>query len=202
MLGIDEARIALGFEYFDVEGEELLPDAAEFIPVGKAAQRKKAPSAQPVSQPAGPVFDMFSVVIALLTKCWSAEPEKQIGVILGNLPDPGKQICTELDRVARDWLKQSQLAGRPTFDELKAARDAGPQALADLLVERTPTQLGDIARSAVNEGMERFVGALLVAGLDPKVTDHHGQSLLSQAEKRGKDSAIYGLLKSALDKQG
>jgi len=34
LLGIDDTRIRLGFTYFDSEGEEILPDAGEYEPVG------------------------------------------------------------------------------------------------------------------------------------------------------------------------
>src|SRR5207245_2789831 len=42
LLGIDEARICLGFTYFEEEGQEVLPDVGEFEPVGRGAERKVA----------------------------------------------------------------------------------------------------------------------------------------------------------------
>ena len=47
LLGIDDARASLGFNYFNEEGEQLLPDAGDFEPVGNGTERK-------VSQESGP----------------------------------------------------------------------------------------------------------------------------------------------------
>ena len=67
LLGIDDARIGLGFTYFDNEGEEILADASEFEPIGKGATQKKEQA--PISSPQVnvPVFDMFSLAIGMLT---------------------------------------------------------------------------------------------------------------------------------------
>lgn len=35
LFGIDDARMSLGFEYFDYDASELLPDSADFTPVGR-----------------------------------------------------------------------------------------------------------------------------------------------------------------------
>jgi hypothetical protein len=205
LLGIDDSRIALGFNYFDEEGEEILPDASKLEPVGKGTARKKAQSPKPAGQPAISIPDLFPVVIGMLTQCWSGKHEQMAQAFAERFPgrenkDMVKQLRTGFDRSARDLLKQSKLPGRPAFEELKAARDEGPEALAELLTTRTPAHLADIAMGAVNEGLERFISALLACGLDPNATDHHGNKILSAAEKHGKDSAIYRLLKSASDK--
>jgi hypothetical protein len=64
-----------------------------------------------------------------------------------------------------------------------------------------PTQLGAIAGIAIKSGFESFIAALLANGMDPKTSNHHGESLLDVAERCQKPE-IYKLLKSAIDKKG
>jgi hypothetical protein len=206
LLGIEDSRIALGFNYFDEEGEEILPDASEFEPVGKGAARKKAQLPKPASLRTVPVLDMFPLAIGMLTKCWDGEQEKMVQAFRERFPDQAskgmlKQLRAGFDRGARDFLKQSKLPNCPTFEELKAARDEGPEVLAKLLTKRAPTQLGGIADGAIQSKLETFISALLAHGLDPNTANQHGDSILSVAERHGKDSAIYRLLKSASDKK-
>ena len=213
LLGMDDERIGLGFEYFNENGEELLPDASEFEPVGAKALRKKKPVPQPMGQPAAPALDMsaisFYVAIGMLTKCWTGEAEKHAKLFAERFPDKlgkndlAKELRKGFDRGARDFLKGLESPVYPAFEELKAARDKGPEALAKLLAERTPAHLGSIAAGAVGEegNLENFVSALLAAGLNPNATDHHGNTLLSLAERKGKDSLGYRLIKSALDQK-
>ncbi len=203
LLGIDEARVGLGFTYFESEGEDILPDASEFEPIGKGATRKKTKAPIPPSPRTAPAFDMFTVAVGMLTKCWDGEQEQtaqafsQILAATGQKSDGLlKQINVQMDRGAKDMLKQSKLADRPTFEELKSARDSGPDALAELLVKRTPTQLGSIADGAIQSKLAKFIAALLAHGMDPNTINQHGQSLLSVAERRG-TPAICQMLKSA-----
>jgi ankyrin repeat protein len=152
---------------------------------------------------------MFPLAIGMLTQCWSDKPAEMIegltrlktlaGESIQGKDDLLKQIRSGFDRSARDFLKQSQLADRPTFEELKAARDAGLDALAELLVKQTPTQLGSIADGAIQSKLEKFISALLAHGMDPNTKNQHGDSILSVAERHGADSPIYRLLKSAAD---
>lgn len=210
LLGIDDARMSLGFRYFDEEGEELLGDASEFEPVGKGTSRKEgkppedegdAESDQP-----SPIinFDTFAVAIGMMTRCWTGEHEKMAETLNerfpGQIVNMADQMSEGADSVAKNFLKHSTLAGAPTFKELKEARDQGPEALAKLLVQRAPTQLGCIADGAIGAGLEKFVAALLANGMDPNTPNQHGESLLSVAENCQKP-AIYALLKSAVEKK-
>jgi hypothetical protein len=208
LLGIDESRISLGLEYFDEEGEELLPDASQFLPVGKGALPKRQKSGPPAGAPASCILDRFSlefsVTVAMLTKCWVPETAKMAGAHSRILPGMDskiflKNLLTGFDKGARGFLKKAELPGCPTFEELKAARDEGPDALAKLLIKRTPTELGSIATDAIQYKIEAFVDALLANGMDPNTPNQHGQSLLSVAENRG-TPAIYELIKTALAK--
>ena len=206
LLGIDDARIGLGFTYFEEDGENVLPDAAEFEPLGKGAERKKAPAPTAATEPAFSMPDMFPPAIGMLTQCWSGKHEKMVEAFSKMLPgqenkDMLKQLRTGFDRGARDFLKQSVLPNRPTIEELKAARDEGPSALAKLLTERAPTMLGSIGVDAVREKLEQFVAALLAQGLDPHAKDHHGNTVLGAAEQLGEGSPIYQMLKAAADKK-
>lgn len=206
LLGIDDARVGLGFEYFDAEAEEILPDADKFTPIGNAPKRKKSQISKAPDHPAGPVFDMFSMAIGMLTKCWDGEQEKMAETFGKMLAATGqksdgllKKLRSQLDRGAKDMLKQSQLTDCPTFEELKAARDAGPDALAELIVNRVPSQLGSIADGAIQSKLEAFVSALLARGMDPNTKNQHNQSLYDVAQRHG-NAAICQLFKSALGK--
>ena len=208
LLGIDDARIGLGFTCFDNEGEEILADASEFEPVGKGASRKKAQAPNSSPQVHVPAFDMFSLAIGMLTKCWDSEQERMAETFSQMLATTGqksdgllKKMNSQFDRGAKDMLKQSALAGRPTFEELKAARDSGPEALAELLVKRTPTQLGSIADGAIQSKLEKFISALLTHGMNPNTKNQHGQSLYDVAQQRG-NPTICQMLKSAPDNNG
>jgi hypothetical protein len=204
LLGIDDLRIGLGFEYF--EGEEILPDAATFEPVGKKLKKKKNPQPKRTARTAMPAFDTFPIAISMLMKRWDGEQEKMAQVFSERLPgqksdDLLKQLRSGFDRAAKDFLKQSQLPGLPSFEELKTARDAGPDALAVLLIQRAATQLGSIADGAIHSKMGVFIAALLANGLDPNTLNQHGQSILSVAERLWPDSPIYQHLKSAAERE-
>lgn len=208
LLGIDESRVSLGFKYFDEEGEDMLPDAAQFLPVGKGALPKEQKSGPVESAPTESVLGRFSLgysmTVAMLTKCWEGETAKMAEAhsqILSGIDGKTlhKKLLNEFDKMARKFLKGADLPGCPTFEELKAARDQGPEALAKLLIIRTPTELGSIATDAIQYKMEAFVAALLANGMDPNTPNQHGQSLFSVAESRG-TPAICDLIKKALVK--
>ncbi len=208
LLGIDESRISLGFKYFDEEGEELLPDAAQFVPVGKGALRKGQPSSPLASAPVANALDKFSfgfsMAVAMMTKGWEDETAKMAEAHSQILPGMDsktmhKKLLTGFDKMARGFLKQAELPDCPTFEEMKAARDKGPEAFAKLLIKRTPTELGSIATDAIQYKMEAFVAALLTNGMNPNTLNQHDQSLFSVAESRG-TPAICELIKTALAK--
>ncbi|HTV41573.1 MAG TPA: hypothetical protein VMF08_13405 [Candidatus Sulfotelmatobacter sp.] len=208
LLGIDDGRMSLGFRYFDEEGEELLDDAPEFEPVGKGTNRKEGKpreesEAKP-NQPSPINIDTFPVVIGMMTRCWTGEHEKMAEALNDRFPGQIVNVVDQMsegaDRVAQNFLKHSKVQDAPTFKELKAARDQGPEALAKLLIQRAPTQLGTIADGAIGTGLERFVAALLANGMDPNTPNQHGESLLTVAENC-KKTAIYNLLKSAIEKK-
>ena len=210
LLGMDDARVALGFKYFDEEGDDLLPDAADFEPVGQQTKQKKVRPPKPIEPAAVAIPDMFPVAIGMLTQCWSGKHEKYLQAVGPMLAATGQKVESEkmlkqlrdgFDRGARDFLKHSTSPDRPSLEELKTARDQGPEALAKLLATRTPKMFADIAANAIHEGLEQFIAALLAEGLDPNSKDHHGNTVLSHAEKLGPDSPIYRLLKSAAEKK-
>jgi hypothetical protein len=209
LLGIDEMRICLGFTYFDEEGEELLPDIAEFEPVGRGAERKEA---RPAAEPEGATpasFDPFVMAVAMLTQSWGSEKlmDPALLAIMPGAPsvaDMLKRIIAGLDRQAHKLLESSNLPNRPTFEELKTARDHGAEALADLLAQRTPARLPEIGINAAGAGAEQFVAALLRHGLDPNAPNPNGNGMtaLQAAERHGTTSRIYQLLKTASDLRG
>ena len=203
LLGIDEARVGVGFRYFNDEGSELLPDIAEFEPIGAGAERKE-PTAAHRDEESAPMVNQFAFAVAMLAQEWSVNENMrtlmQFLATQGGSQDPLKKLRAQFDRSAQHVFQHSSLPGSPTFEELKAARDQGPEALAELIARRTPDQLTDIAISAAANSSEQFIAALLRHGLDPTATNAHGMSPLTVAG-RNRNSSTYQLLKSAAERQ-
>ena len=193
LLGIDEIRASFGFNYFENDGGEVFPDVAEFEAIGGAERQQ--------SRAASPKFleirlpDTYSIAVGMLAQVWNSE----YGFTRDSQGDPFmKRLRTQFDRTARDLLKKSKLPKLPTLEELKLARDSGPEALAKFLAINTPDQLTEIASGAVVSGLESFLAALL-KHVDPTVPDAAGRTLLETAAKaRGIDSAIYKLVKASI----
>jgi hypothetical protein len=106
------------------------------------------------------------------------------------------------DLAARGLLKKSNLPGLPTIEELIAARNDGPEALAELLAKRTPGKLADIGVIAATHGAADLLAALLKWGLDANAPNEQGATTLSAAEEHGRDSAVYRVVKAAADGRG
>ena len=203
LLGIDDVWIGLGFRYFESEGEEIVPEVAEFKPISKETRPKKKRLTRPSNQP---VYDMFPIAVEMMTSCWTGEHEKMSEVFCSRHPDQDRnkmisQYREGFDRSACDFLKQFKLPGLPIFEELRTARDQGPEALAKLLVQRTPKQLGSIAADAIKAGLKPFIAALLANGMDPDTRNQHDQSLMEVAELC-KQPEIINLIKSAKGRKG
>jgi hypothetical protein len=86
----------------------------------------------------------------------------------------------------------SKLTGLPTFEELKAARDQGPAALAELVSKRTPNQLAEIGVGAATDKREIFLAELLKHGLDPNAPAFNGRTTLAVAKQNGIELAPGG----------
>jgi hypothetical protein len=204
LLGIDEARATLGFNYFDEEGAEILPDIDQFEPVGEGANRKQPDPESRAAAAAAPQVDAYPIAITMLTQTWNSKFSKgdpKIVSLFGkNTESMIRQMRDAFDKQSHSILKQSQVPNLPTIDELIAARNQGPNALAELIARKTPSQLAEIGVSATVYGLGVFVAALLKCGLDPNAEDPRGQTTLRAAENHGKDSSIYRLVKSAAEK--
>ena len=150
-------------------------------------------------------LDMLAMAVTILARAWTSQTNDQAAALAKILPPDQvraalAQITSTFENGARESVKLSKLADCPTFEELKAARDAGPDALAALLAKRTPSILGSVATQAIGDRMETFVAALLKHGLDPHATDHFDQKIMDAAERLGTDSLIYRMLKTAADR--
>jgi len=203
LLGIDETRASLGFNYFDEEGAENLADVAEFEPVGRGAERKEAEPPGDSDVPPFPLPDSYPIAINMLTQTWNSQYDqsspataKMFTMFGKDAGDIMKQMRDQFDKSARDLLKKSTVSGLPTIEELKAARNAGPDALAALIAEKTPGQVTEIGIGAAVYGLEPFLAALLKHGLDPNAANAQGRTTLAAAEQHGQDSAIYRLVKN------
>lgn len=231
LLGIDDARASLGFEYFANEGEQLLPDAGDFEPVGKGTERLRsqesgprdlaevlgenliplpldtteAPEADESSPTVVPLPDMYPVAIGMLTQLWGGKHQEAVEVYsqMTGLDSEtvAKKMIEGSDIATRDLLKKSAVPGLPTIEDLIAARNQGPEKLADLIVKKTPRQLADIGVVAAVHGLAEFLAALLKRGLDPNTINSQGVTTLSAAERHGPDSALYRVVKAAADKR-
>jgi hypothetical protein len=227
LLGIDDARASLGFNYFNDEGEQLLPDAGDFEPVGSGAERKESrgPStetladilpanviplppdptenrgAPDVKPPAFTLPDTYPLAIGMMTQFWGAKHRETIQAysnMFGQSIDAVlEKMNNGFDNAARGLLKKSRLPGLPTIEELKSARDQGPETLAALIAKKTPGQLTEIGVVAATHGLDAFLAALLKQGLDPNAVNGQGRTTLAAAEQHGKNSAIYRLVEAA-----
>jgi hypothetical protein len=199
LLGIDEVRASLGFNYFDDEGEETIPDAADFEPIGRGADRKEPPE-DSASQDRGekePAPNPLAFAIGMLGHRWDIH--KQLGR-MGSFPAMDadalqQQLERTLDRTAGCMLKRVTAAGTPTIEELKTARDKGPDALAELVTKRLPELLVEIGVGAAAMQSPTFLEALLKQGLDPDVKDGRGISATFAARVHGEHSEVYQLIK-------
>ena len=110
------------------------------------------------------------------------------------------QMREQFDKSARELLKRFVLSDLPTIEELKSARDAGPEALAQLIAKRTPGQLTEIGVGAATPGLGDFLAVLLKCGLNPNVNSTQGWSAFKAAETHGPHSKVYQLLKAAAER--
>jgi hypothetical protein len=209
LLGIDEARASLGFNYFDEEAEQNLPDAAEFEPVGKGAERKASgaehgaeaspPSAFPIDQAhlSGAAPNPLAFAISMLAHGWDVHKQ-----FVRFTPLPGvdvkvlrKQLDATFARTVAAVLKRVAAPGIPSLDELKAARDQGPDALAELVAKQLPDLLVEIGVGAASMQSPTFLEALLKQGLDPNIKDARGISAIQAAGVHGPHSEVCLVIK-------
>jgi hypothetical protein len=199
-LGIEENRMSLSFEYFENEAEEILPDVAEFQPVGEGARRKSPGSRNPVSNPRPATTskpNQFALAVGMMAHDFAEQVKELENVSLPGIPARDqllKKFRAQFDGSARQALKGIP-GGLPSFEELKQARDQCYEALAELLGLRARDHLTDIAVCAISTGPKEFIVALLKQGLDPNAKDWRGVTPLAAAEKR---PDILQILNSAL----
>jgi hypothetical protein len=199
-LGIDAQRITAGHGIFEQEGVELFEDADQFIHVSGKAKPKKRNSK--TNEAPEKVPDPAVVSIVLLTMRWIANVEGLKEYEFAHLGGISRQqLESSFENAAKESLELSGLSDRPSFEELVAARDQGPEALASFIAMRFPQLLPDVGVGAVNKLLEEFVTALLKNGLNPMSVDYEGTSTMQAAEFFGKDSSIYKLVKAAVEKR-
>jgi hypothetical protein len=206
VLGFDETRITLGFKYFDGEGEDILPDAQDFVPIGGKAKKKSKAS----SSTQGDIVTLpfIAMAVGMLTKRWdpqTADQAEAFEALSAKAGGTGQDLLQQLnagfDKAARTFLKQSKQPGLPTYNELKSARDNGPEALAKFVAQRAPDQLTEVGVEAAACRFVPFVEALIKVGLDSNAPSFNGRTALSVAEQtHGRNSKIYQLLEAASKK--
>lgn len=207
LLGLDNARASLGYKYFVNEGPEILPDVAEFVPMGTDRLKAVVGAGCGPALPAGngrPVLDSYPFAIGLLARVWSRDAAANYEAFAKKFNKDAdgflKRVREGFDKSARELLKKSALSGLPALAELQAARDQGPEALAALVAAKTPDQLPAIGVDAAAVGLEDFLAALLRHGLDPNAANAVGRTTFAAAEQCGKDSAVYRLVTEKMKK--
>ena len=147
------------------------------------------------------VLDTYPLAVAMLTQFWGGEHDEMVQAYADMFRQSNdavlKKMSAGFDDAAAALLKKSALPELPAIEEWTAARDRGADALAALIVKRTPGQLTEIGVTAAMHGAEIFLAALLKHGLNPKAANTQGQTTLDAAERHGKDSAIYRMVKAA-----
>jgi hypothetical protein len=224
LLEIDESRAVLGFRYFADEGMDILPDAGSFEPLGGAEKiggegaegdlekanddkviRLFPPESETVEAevvPTVPELEPFGLAVGDLAQYWIV-PE-QLRTMFGattlaefkqNRSEQIDQLRARFDRAARTMLRRSKLLGLPNYEDLKAARDKGPEALADMLLRFAPDQITNVAVGAIANRNEPFVLVLIAKGLDPDAQSVQGATPLAVAAMHMKGSKVYQMLK-------
>ena len=201
LLGIDDSRASLGFNYFEEEGKGILPDADKFQLVGlggpsERERRMAALRSQPMPDP------LVSAIMNIIQRWdWGPESEESCRVaarISGRDENEVRAaIMAQPDNFAREVLAKSPLSASIAFDELITARDQGPESLAALLGARVPALLTDIAIIAMYRRSEPFIEALIKHGLNPGGTAFNNETPLNFAKRMGTESTIYKMLKAA-----
>lgn len=210
LLGLDEMRLTLGFEYFEHEGEQILDDIGEFEPIGQGAERKQSrviPSNKE-SPPVNPVIEFTSIVtmMAGVRSDLASKQFQQFQIMASMLWSKGKasklkkQMLEAADKAVEDSLKRCRMTNCPSFEEMKAAIENGYDSYAKFLSQRTPDCLIEIGVEAVRGQMVEFVSALLRSGLDPNVPNAFGQTMLQAAERCGAGTEIYKIVKASASK--
>ncbi len=191
LLGIDESRVTLGFRYFEEEGDAL-DDADQFEQVGQvgSAQPKKKRAAPPPPAPPSQenVAATFASAVGMMCMLWRGDAAP---------PNMVAMMQKQFDMQVPTLLEHGRVANCPSFEDLRTARDRGPEALADLLALRVPEQMQSIGVMAASMNYEKLTEALLARGLDPDAPGVQGMSPLAAAERHGKDSRIYQMLNAS-----
>ncbi len=193
-LGIDSDRMTLGLKYFKVEGKEILKDFSAFESVTNKAVSAKEEAAVEID----PAPIIFTHAVCMLIQGWLPEFNARMNENYGDDAEVQKRKLLD----ASDALASKSLAfakGVPSFDEIKSARDAGPDAMAALIAKQFPETLTTFGALAAKVRMECFLEALLKQGLNPNKADGLGRITLQLAERHGKDSSIYKLVKTAAE---
>lgn len=210
LLGIDENRILLGFKYFAEEGSELLEDASDFTYVGPGkrtpVRRKKRTAAASSDDSADSEavramtkWVQYCATIMMLANWEKVSRLMQVAIRLqGRRSDDGDGRKAYLAQF-RKTLRAVQILNAPSADELIAAADQGPPALAALIAARTPEALTEIGSMVAIQGTAAFMRALVENGLSVNSAPVFGRTLLMLASTRGDAPMVQALLELGAD---
>jgi hypothetical protein len=212
LLGIDDARASLGFNYFEEDGGDVLPDHDQFVRVGSGRKKSKTQIARAAGERAAAAEEalpresggaasahLVPVAIGMLCMSWG----QGLAAFGQEMGDQLAAMRDQLDKQAGQMLKASGVPGLPSLEEFVVARNAGPDSLATLIAQRVPRVAGELAVTAAAQANEPLVRALIArGGLSDANVRHggpNGLSLLMAAAQGGLGDVVRLLIERGAD---
>lgn len=215
LLGMDQARLHLGFNYFEGEAAESLEDADSFRLVGKGvteaeqvASREKIKKAAAAAGPRGAVTpqpkDIYCIGIGMIAS--TREDSDMMRTAIAAMQQQGMDGQAALARMQKTtdhmvvkMLKPCATPDWPTAETLVAAADKGPAELARLVATTTPQLLGQITVQVAGPCNLAWLRAFVEAGGNVNAVTEHGVTPLFSAVGHRKTESVAYLLEAGAD---
>jgi hypothetical protein len=211
LLGMDEARLHLGFKYFTEEGAESLPDAENFQLVGKGVTedertdrkekiREATAAAGPRAAKGTSASDLYCMAIGMITMArGSSVLPPGVTAIPGiNRQEVLAQVRKKMDATIKRMVKQCASPEWPSGEALVAAADKGPSELAGLIATGVPQLLDEAAMAAAGSDID-WLRAFVEAGANVNAANQHGSTALMRAIGQRKIENLAYLLQAGAD---
>ncbi len=212
LLDLDEARVLLGFRYFEA-GDHDIPDAKSFQMIGKDAtlarrlpirKRPEMTSALPLPSvvAGGKPVEMYPPAVVFAVVGREIRPEQEaIFAVLSNAQKKKlqSQMSQMFDLSVKQALEESKIPNQPTAEELIWAADKGLEAVAELVANKTPQWLDAVAVLAAAQCSPAFLRALIERGAKLTATDQTGRPMLVCAIAQGRLDTVQFLLTAGAD---
>ena len=210
LLGMDQARLHLGFKYFKEEGAESLEDAQTFRLVGKGiteAERvddqeriAEAAAAAPPAAKSPATAELYCLAIGMMM---SAQSSHALAAGLAAIPGANSQavlaqVRKKMDSSIKRMVKQCAAPQWPSGEALLAAADKGPAELAGLVATAAPQLLDQVTVHAAMADLD-WLRAFVQAGGNVNAADGRGQTALMRAAGQRKAENLAYLLQAGAD---